>query len=230
MRIRYLILVYSFGIIACQPDIKPIKQVENKIQTTDTTSSILINDSALLIQYIDSLPVVHLPFLSEFYNRYFTTLHLTPFLDKKYNQLAFTKIARQTEGGEFDLDETDTTFDLFDSTGMANWNCLYKSPQWILLESYSNGAFFVTIDYHLHFTDAIRTGMANPGGNIHWTSNRHSTLYPDLKIYIEHEFNYQTDEENGKYESIIEDEWWQLDSNSSHFRHLPIPSTKKLIR
>ncbi len=187
-------------------------QSENKISNqtilADTTKikTIQPTDSILLLKHLESLPKINFPFLSEFYNRNFpTVIDLSIFKDKKLFNLPFTRIPRDTETGSIDQEENDTTFNLTDNNYKAKWNLLAKTPRFIIIEVYNRYAFLVTLTYNLELISAIRSGYADPAGNVHWHANRHSIVNKDLTILLQHESESQVDG-NYKYQTATTEE------------------------
>ncbi len=168
-------------------------------------------DSVLLLSHLDSLPKINFPFLSEFYNRSFiTTIDLSDFREKELFNLPFKRIERNTATGSIDYDTKDTLFNLTDKNFKASWNLLAKTPAFIAIEVYSDYAFLVTLTYDFRLIDAIRTGYADPAGNVHWHANRHSIINKDLTVILQHESELQVDE-NYKYETETVEEKWFID-------------------
>lgn len=195
------------------------REAENKIaeETISAKSSknetIHTTDSVLLVTHLDSLPKITFPFLSEFYNRDFhTVIDLSTFKDRQLFNLPFTRLPRSTETGSIDQEEEDTTFNLTDYNYKAKWNLIAKTPKFIAVEVYSDYAFLVTLTYDLKLIDAIRTGYADPAGNVHWHADRHSIINKDLTIILQHYSEVQVDD-NNNYEKRTEEEKWFIDAD-----------------
>jgi len=168
-------------------------QTENNIANgtilanTTKIGTIQPTDSVLLLTHLDSLPKINFPFLSEFYNRSFpTVIDLSTFKNRKFFNLPFTRLPRSTETGSIDQEENDTTFNLTDNNYKAKWNLIAKTPKFIVIEVYTGCAFLVTLTYDFKLIDAIRTGYADPAGNVHWHADRHSIINKDLTIILQH--------------------------------------------
>jgi len=213
MNILNYLTTYICGVlILCSCNQTVNKTADEPILTeTVNTESFQLSDSVLLLTHLDSLPKITFPFLSEVYNRSFPTIiDLTTFKDHKLFNLPFTRIPRSTETGTIDQEENDTTFNLIDNNYGAKWNLIAKTPKFILIEVYTGYAFLVTLTYDLKLIDAIRTGYADPAGNIHWHSNRHSIINKDLTVVLQNESELQVDD-NDKYKTKTVEETWFVD-------------------
>ncbi len=201
---------------SCGPTVNKIAD-ETILADTSRISTIQPTDSILLLWHLDSLPKITFPFLSEFYNRNFSTvIDLHAFKDKRLFNLPFKRIEREAGGGSIDYEPEDSTFNLTDNDFQAQWNLIAKTPKFIVLEVYTGYAFFVTITYNLRVIDAIRSGYADPAGNVHWHADRHSIINKDLTILLQHYYEVQVDEKYN-YDSETTEEKWLIDSNG-HFK------------
>ena len=209
--VKYLI-IYICGLLL----LSSCRQTEDKTSNgTITADSNMIEtvqqtDSVLLLKHIDSLPKINFPFLSEFYNRSFpTVIDLSAFKDHKLFNLPFTRIPRGTDVGSIDEDVKDTTFNLTDNNYKAEWNLIAKTPKFVVLEVHSDYAFLVTLTYDLKLVEAIRTGYADPAGNVHWHTYRHAIINKDLTIILQHYSEVQVADHN--YDKQTTEEKWFID-------------------
>lgn len=174
-----------------------------------------VTDSAKLMHHLDSLPPVKFPFLSEWYNRTFPVINLSEFKSKKLFNVKLKLIPTQAGGGAIDYNETDTTFNLTDSSYKAQWNLIAKTPRFMVVEVYGDGVQLVTLTYQLKVIDAINSAAAQ--GNNHWNANRQSVIRKNLTIVLQHEYSVQIDDEN-HFDTETEDElYWFIDKNG-YFR------------
>ena len=207
---KYLI-IYICGLLFFCSCGRTENKIANETIISDTTKieTIQPTDSVLLLKHLDSLPKVNFPFLSEFYNRSFSiVIDLSTFKDHQLFNLPFTRLPRSTETGSIDQEEDDTTFNLTDNNYKAKWNLIAKTPKFIVIEVYTGYAFLVTLTYDLKLIDAIRTGYADPAGNVHWHADRHSIINKDLTIILQHYSEVQVDEKYNYEKQTTEEKWF----------------------
>ncbi len=199
-------------LVACRP---ATDKAANKVVSLDSRlfSNLQAGDSALFVKELDTLPAITFPFLSTFYNRSFSTvLDISKLKDHQLFKLPFKRLPRSTETGSIDDDEKDTLFDLCDEQYKAKWNLIAKTPKYVVLEVYTGYAFLVTLTYQLKLINAIRTGYADPAGNVHWHAYRAALIKKDLTIQLQHFSEVQVDEQYN-YETHTDSEDWYIDSN-----------------
>jgi hypothetical protein len=209
--VNYLI-IYVCGLLLLCFCKQTKEKITNEIILADSTKieAIQPTDSILLLKHLDSLPRINFPFLSDFYNRSFpTVIDLSTFKNHKLFNLPFTRIPRGTDVGSIDEDVKDTTFNLTDNNYKAEWNLIAKTPKFVVLEVHSDYVFLVTLTYDLKLIEAIRTGYADPAGNVHWHTDRHAIINKDLTIILQHYSEVQVADHN--YDKQITEEKWFID-------------------
>lgn len=187
---------------------------EKKAQSRHRAAVIPINDSSQLVNYLNQLPSVHLPF--DFFEvEDSPDIDLKPFEHQKLFNLKYKRIPRIIGDFEIDGNKNESTFSLCDSAFRGSWVLVAKKPAFFVIAVNGTHIMLVTMDYYFNLIDAIHAEASSPSEKGNLGGDLYSTVYPTLKIVLHYSYDIPTGQK-GYYTTKTEDDVWHIDS-TGHF-------------